>query len=147
MNKNGYHDSYFLSELGSPWTEIRWCNKDIIDEGPWPFPAPEFLLLLCGCTDCTPAVTKLNIFVPTCPLFESGNLWWQQKFVLSLLLTSEFYCKGRKVMLFAWGPSFSLLQHLLPTKERGGFIAKHSKITHMDVRGSSSDTLLFMPPV
>lgn len=62
VNKNEHCESYFLSKLGSLWTQIKLDNKDITEWGSWPFPAPEFLLLLCMRSDHTPAVTKLNFF-------------------------------------------------------------------------------------
>lgn len=89
----------------------------------WPFPAPHFLLL-CVRTDHIPAGTKLNS-PPPFPFFESGNLWQQWEFVLSFLLTSEVYCKGRKVILCTWILFSSPLQHLLPHKGDRGF---HSQV-------------------
>lgn len=123
MNKNRYCESYFLSKLGSLWTQIKLYNKRCHWSGTLDLSWP---LTSCCCvrTDHIPAGTKLNS-PPPFPFFESGNLWQQWEFVLSFLLTSEVYCKGRKVILCTWILFSSLLQHLLPHKGDRGF---HSQV-------------------
>lgn len=121
MNKNEYCESYFLSKLGSPWTQIKSCNKDIIDRV-LTFGLPQLLSLLFMHTDHSLAGAKFSFFfVPVFPLFEDGKLVIPNICVFMILM-SKFYCKGRKaIILSAWVPFFCLLQCLLSQKENGRF--------------------------